>query len=76
MKTVFSKQFILCFVLAWMITNGWAYLFMGIGMYFKSNLLISISAFYLTIIWLPFTPEKVLTVAIALWMKRKIFQNI
>ena len=76
MKTVFSKEFILCFVLAWMITNGWAYLFMGIGMLLKSNLLISISAFYLAIIWFPFTPEKILTAAIALWMKKKIFNNV
>ena len=58
-----------------MITNGWAYVFLGIGLFFKIKLLISISTFYLTLIWLPCTPEKILTMAIALWMNKKVFHK-
>jgi len=72
MKRVFDYRYLLCFLIAWMITNGWAYLLLGIGLLMKCRWLISLSGTYLTILWLPFTPEKIITALLAGWMIKGI----
>ncbi|MBQ1477168.1 MAG: hypothetical protein IIZ33_03375 [Erysipelotrichaceae bacterium] len=43
MKT-FDPRYILCFLIAWMITNGWAYIFLGIGILFHWKIFTTISS--------------------------------
>ena len=68
-----NPHFLVCFFLGWMITNGWAYLFLIIGAVVNCPSLIAVGTAYLTILWLPFTPEKIVTVFIAMKLQRKLF---
>ena len=57
MKALFNRKTLICFGLAWMITNGWAYIMLGLGMLLKIRILTVISSGYLTFLWLSCTPE-------------------
>lgn len=70
---IFNPRFLLCFGIGWLITNGWAYVMMSLGAYFKIEWMMAVSGAYLTFLWFPFSPEKVATVAIALFLLRLIF---
>jgi hypothetical protein len=73
MKTLFNRKTLICFGLAWMITNGWAYIMLGLGMLLKIRILTVISSGYLTFLWLPCTPEKIVTVAISCKLLKILF---
>ncbi|MDO5439574.1 MAG: hypothetical protein Q4F09_06095 [Erysipelotrichaceae bacterium] len=66
-------RFLLCFGLAWMLTNGWAYLFVLLGPALHLPFLTTVGGGYLALLWLPFTPEKLLTVAIAVRLLKLFF---
>lgn len=70
-----NPRFVLCYGLAWVITNGWAYICTGIGMLADIEWLTGISAGYLTLIWMPSTPEKIITAAIAIFLLKRLFPN-
>lgn len=70
-----NPRFVLCYGLAWVITNGWAYICTGIGMLADIELLARISAGYLALIWMPMTPEKIITAAIAIFLLQRLFPN-
>jgi hypothetical protein len=70
-----NPRLILCLLLAWFITNGWSYVMFGIGTYYQIEWMIAVSSGYLAFLWLPFTPEKVVTVAIAIALLRILFPN-
>ena len=72
MKT-FDPSYILCFLIAWMITNGWAYLLLGIGILFRWKIFTTIASAYLAFLWLPCTPEKILTAAIGIKLHKCLF---
>lgn len=74
-RFLFNPHFMLCFGLAWMITNGWSYVMLGLGTLFGSAVLISIASGYLAMLWLPFTPEKIITIIIAVWLLKLLFPN-
>lgn len=68
-----NPRFLLCFGIAWLITNGWAYLMLALGTYFSFGWMIAIASGYLTLLWLPISPEKIVTVAIAIGLLRLLF---
>lgn len=70
-----NPRFLFCFGIAWIITNGWSYLMMGFGTYFEIPWMIAVSGAYLTFLWLPISPEKIVTVAIAMLLLRWLFPN-
>lgn len=70
-----NPHLLLCFGIAWIITNGWAYIVLGLGLFIKNEWLIGIATGYLTILWIPFTPEKIITVIIAMFLLKLIFPN-
>ena len=72
---IFNPHLLLCFGLGWMITNGWAYIFVGVGTFLQSPWMISVGTVYLTALWFPFTPEKIATLAIAIWLLTLLFPN-
>lgn len=74
-QCITNPKLLLCILIAWLITNGWAYILFGIGTYFKITWMITISTAYLTFLWLPISPEKILTFAIAIELLRLIFPN-
>ena len=75
-KAVFfivNPRFLLCFGIAWLITNGWSYVALGFGTYYGIAWLAAVATAYLTFLWFPFTPEKILTVIIAIGLLRLLF---
>lgn len=70
---VTNPRLLLCVLIAWMITNGWSYVMLGMGTYFKVGWMIGIASAYLALLWFPFSPEKLLTFALALAFLRWLF---
>lgn len=79
LKTAFefclNPRFLLCFGLAWLITNGWSYIMVGLGTYFGVPWMIAVGGAYAAALWVPFTPEKIITVIIAIALLRLLFPN-
>ena len=67
-----NPRLLLCFGIAWMITNGWSYVMLAVGTWLGIPWMIAVASAYLTILWLP-SPEKILTCAIAILLLRLIF---
>lgn len=70
-----NPRFLLCFGLAWLITNGWSYILFGIGTYFEIGWMVAVTGAYLAFLWLPISPEKIITVAIAMGLLRLLFPH-
>ncbi len=70
-----NPHFILCFIIGWLLTNGWAYIAMGIGTYLKIGWLIAVAGAYMSFLWFPFTPEKIVTLIIAIEFLKILFPN-
>ena len=68
-----NPRLLLCFGLAWMITNGWSYVFVGVGTVYKIGWMFAVGTAYLTFLWFPFTPEKIVTVFIAIALLKWLF---
>lgn len=68
-----NPRLLLCIALAWFITNGWSYLMFGIGTYFKIHWMTAVSGAYLAFLWLPVSPEKIVTFAISIALLRWLF---
>ena len=72
---ILNPHLVICFALAWIITNGWTYVALGVGTYYEYKWLIAISATYLAILWSPLCAEGILTFIIAIFLMQKIFPN-
>ena len=70
-----NPHLLLCFGLAWMITNGWSYVMFALGTWLNIHWMIVVAGGYLTFLWLPVSPEKIVTVAIAIALLRQLFPN-
>ena len=63
------------FGLAWLITNGWSYIFIGIGTWLNIGWMLKIGLGWQAILWLPFTIEKPITFAIAVFIHKFLFKE-
>lgn len=70
-----NPRLILCFGIAWIITNGWAYITLAISTWLRIGWLMAISGGYLAALWVPFTPEKIITLIIAIFLLKRLFPN-
>ncbi len=70
-----NPPFLLCFGIAWLITNGWSYICFALGTFFGIGWLVAVSAAYMAFLWFPFTPEKIVTVTIAIFLLKRLFPN-
>jgi hypothetical protein len=70
-----NPRLLLCFGIGWMITNGWAYIVLGLGILLNIQWMIAVGTGYLAILWFPFSPEKIITIAIAMWLMKVLFPN-
>ena len=68
-----NPRLIVCFGLAWLITNGWSYILLGIGTLFDISWMIAVASGYLAFLWLPVSPEKIVTIAISIALLKKLF---
>lgn len=70
-----NPRLLLCLTMAWMITNGWSYILMAVGTYFEIPWMMAVAGAYLAFLWLPVSPEKIVTFAIAIALLRWLFPN-
>ncbi len=75
LEFILNPRLLLCVAIAWLITNGWSYLMFGFGTYFEIGWMIAVSGAYLAFLWLPISPEKILTFTIAIGLLRFLFPN-
>ncbi len=68
-----NPRLLLCFLIGWLITNGWSYIMFGFGTYYEVEWMIAVSGAYLAFLWLPISPEKLVTCAIAIALLRWLF---
>ncbi len=74
-KFALNPRLLICFLTAWFITNGWSYVMFGMGLWFDIPWMTAVGGAYLGLLWIPFTPEKLITVFIALLLLRWFFPN-
>ena len=72
-RLLLNPRFVMCFGIAWFLTNGWSYVALGMGTFFGIPWLTAIATGYLALLWIPFTPEKLITAAIAIALLRWLF---
>ncbi len=70
-----NPRLLLCLALAWLITNGWSYILFGLGTVLEIGWMTAVAGAYLAFLWLPISPEKLVTVAIAIALLRFLFPN-
>lgn len=75
LKPFLSFKFLLCFFLAWFITNGWSYIFIIIGTACDIDWMFNVGAGWQAFLWMPFTPEKLVTIPMAMWFNAKMFRD-
>ena len=75
LQFIANPRLILCFAIGWLITNGWSYILFGVGTFLGIEWMIAVSGAYLAFLWLPISPEKLVTLAIALALLRWLFPN-
>lgn len=73
LKVIFNPRLLLCLGIAWMITNGWCYIFTVVGTLCDISWMTIAGGAYMSLLWVPFTPEKVLTLIIAIFLLRLFF---
>ncbi len=70
-----NPRLLLCVGIAWFITNGWSYVMLVIGTCLEIGWMIAVSSAYLAFLWLPVSPEKLVTAAIAIFLLKKLFPD-
>lgn len=73
LQFVANPRLLLCLLVAWLITNGWSYILFAMGSWFGVGWMTAVAGAYIAFLWLPFTPEKLVTVMIALALLRWLF---
>lgn len=75
LQFIANPRLLLCFGLAWIITNGWSYILFAVGTWLGIGWMIAVSSAYMAFLWLPVSPEKIVTVAISMALLRFLFPN-
>lgn len=75
LEFIVNPRLLVCFGLAWMITNGWSYILLGLGTYYDIGWMAAVAGTYLTVLWFPFSPEKIITFGISIGLLKWIFPN-
>ena len=68
-----NPRLLLCVLIAWMITNGWSYVFVAVGTACGISWMVIAGTAYMGFLWFPFTPEKIVTLMIAIGLMRLLF---
>nr|MBR4280786.1 hypothetical protein [Clostridia bacterium] len=68
-----NPRLLLCLAVGWLITNGWSYIMFAVGTICGIEWMVAVSGAYLAFLWLPVSPEKLVTVAIAIALLRWLF---
>jgi len=63
------------FALAWMVTNGWSYVFVMVGGWLDITWMVVAGTAWLSFLWMPFTPEKIVTLTLAGFLYKLIYKE-
>lgn len=74
-RYLLNPKFFLCFFIGWMITNGWCYVFIGVGSFLHIEWMRNVGLAYAALLWLPGTPEKIITFGIAILLRKILFPH-
>lgn len=74
-RFIANPRLLFCFGLAWIMTNGWSYILLVVGSLLGVSWMTAVASGYLAFLWLPVSPEKICTVAIAMFLLRVLFPN-
>ena len=74
-RFITNPRLLLCVAIAWLITNGWSYILFGVGSYLGIHWMTAVAGAYIAFLWLPISPEKIVTFAIAIALLRLLFPN-
>lgn len=74
-RFITNPRLLLCVAIAWLITNGWSYILFGVGSYFGIHWMTAVAGAYIAFLWLPISPEKIVTFTIAIALLRLLFPN-
>ena len=72
-RFLLNPRLLLCLAIAWMLTNGWSYVMFGLGMLLKIHWMRVVGVAYMSFLWLPFTPEKLVTMVLAIGLMRLLY---
>ena len=61
-------RILIIYVPIWFIMSGWTYLFIFLGTKYSVGWMLAAGTFWATVLWLPFTPEKLITVPLTLFI--------
>lgn len=68
-KPFLTWRILVCYLPFWFLASGWAWLFSVIG----KGVLRGIAIGWLTFLWMPWCPEKLITIPLAIWLHKKLF---
>lgn len=71
---ILNPRLLLCFGIAWLITNGWSYIMFAVGTALNITWMIAVASAYIAFLYLP-SPEKIVTLAIAMFLLKRLFPN-
>ncbi len=74
-KFIANPRLLFCFAIAWIFTNGWAYVLLGVGTYHGIEWMMAVGGGYVAFLWLPFTPEKILTLFLSIGLLHVLFPH-
>ena len=66
-------RILIIYVPIWFIMSGWTYLFIYLGTQYHIGWMLAAGTFWATVLWLPFTPEKLITIPLTLYLYVKLF---
>ena len=68
-----NPHLVICFAIAWIITNGWAYASLFIGTRLGITWLTVVAGAYIALLYSPLCTEGILTFIIAIWLMKHLF---
>ena len=66
-------RILIIYVPIWFLMSGWTYLFIFLGTKYSVGWMLAAGTFWATVLWLPFTPEKLITVPLTILVYVKLF---
>ena len=74
-KPYLKPKMLIVFGGVWLVSSGWTWIFIAIGAYFKIGWMWKLGSTALGILFLPFCPEKLITVPFSIWLYKKLFKE-
>ena len=75
LRPFFDIRFLISYFIPFMFTNGWAWIGAAILPIIGANWFTIAATTWLGILWMPWTPEKIITIPIAIWIHTKLFKK-